>query len=234
MNNLQLKTRIAQNVGIASSGDDSAEEWQRVQDEVNEAIVDILLRTRINMRGVTLNLTAGIDEYEFGSSVLQIHNLYRGTQELEEAEPGDISRYQDISAGGAYAVVGYNRIALSWLAAAGETLEAWYTPAPTPMTADTHDPSTATYGNIPLQFHQAIVNRACWYLADYAGDQGSGRGDKYKTWYEGKEGDCGPGTDIGRIRTFTNRRLNSGSRRRRRSRAAQAIVSDAYPNFWVG
>lgn len=234
MNNLQLKTRIAQNVGIASSGDDSAEEWQRVQDEVNEAIVDILLRTRINMRGVTLSLTAGIDEYEFGASVLQIHNLYRGTQELEEASPGDISRYQEISSGGAYAVIGYNRIAFSWPAAAGETLEAWYTPAPTAMTLDGNDPATAAFGNIPLQFHQAIVNRSCWYLADFAGDQGSGRGDKYKAWYEGADGMAGPGTDIGRISTFVNRRLNSGSRKRRRPRVAQGIVSDAYPNFWVG
>lgn len=235
MTNLQLKTRISQIVGLASSGDDSAEEWQMIQDIVNEAIVDINVRTRINMRAVTLNLTAGSDEYEFGSAILQIHNLFRGSGELEEAMPGDIGRYHDLGlTGGAYAIVGFNRIRLSWVAAAGESLEAEYTPAPTALAVDGDDPSVSTKGNIPVQFHPAIVNYACWKLADYAGDQGSGRGDKYRAWYEGKDGSEDMSSDIGKIRRAINARLRSGSSKRRRPRAASGLVGDAYPDYWVG
>lgn len=231
MNFLQLRTRVAQQCGLARSAADGAEEWQLVGDVVNEAVVDILGRTRVYIRCVDLNLTAGVDQYELGSTILKLHNITRPDGvELQEVEPGDLGRLSS----GAFAILGYNRIALSWLPSAGDELEAWYTPKPTPMTADNNDPSTSTYGAIPTEFHSAIVNYASWKLSDMTGDQGSARGDKYKKWYEGDDGNAGPGTDLGRIKMAINRRGSSGSRRFRGRRDGEINFGDSLPDSWIG
>ncbi len=50
MTYLELKNRIAWITGIGDSGDDSTDDWTQLGAIVNEAVVDILTRTRINMK----------------------------------------------------------------------------------------------------------------------------------------------------------------------------------------
>lgn len=234
MNRGQLVQRISQIQGLATTGADSTEELAMIQDVINEAIIDILSRTRLYVRCTNITLAAGVKDYELAGGILRLYDIYRGTTLLQEVAPGDVDR----SGSSSYTQVGFNLIRIGWSPDVndgyGLTISAWYTPRPTPLSADVHDPSVAPYGSIPAEFHKAIVNYACWRLADMAGDQGSARGDKYKAWYEGPDGTAGPGTDLGQIKAATNTRGSSGSRRMRLRRSGESLTGDAYPDRWIG
>ncbi len=230
MTYLQLKKRIAWITGLGTSGDDSSEDWIQLGDIVNEAVIDILSRTRINMRCVDITLTSNQREYELAQTILQMYGLLHGSTVMQEVSPGDIDRVGT----GHFAIIGFNRLALGWDPDDDLVLEAWYSPKPTVMTADAHDPSTVTYGNIPVQFHDAIINFACWKITDATGDQASGRGEKYRISYEGKDGLGSLGSDLGRIKTQINRRGITGSRRQRIARDGELITGDLTPDAWVG
>lgn len=237
MTNIQIKTRISQMLGIARSGPDGVEEWQEIQDVVNDGVIDMLSRTRLYVRSVTLSLTAGEDEYDFGPTVLGIHNLRKvrsdGTpgDELNELSAGDI-----VGAGtNAYALMGFNRIQFGWIAAAGDKVRAYYTPKPTAMSADSDDPAVSTWGLIPAQYHdEGLCYYGGWKMGELAGDPGSSMGERWRIQYEGQDGQGGPGTILGRIKTEINKRSGSGSASARRRRAGQQITSDICPAFWQG
>lgn len=230
MNNLQIKTRASQILGAASSGADSTEEWQTLQDLANEAVIDILARTRINIRGLTINLLAAEQEYDLGKTVLRLFDVKRGTTELVEVSPGDI----DEGGSASFTVIGFNRVMFGFVPSAGDTVKGWYTPLPTPMAADGDDPSDDAFGDIPAQFHPAIVNYMCWKGADITGDQGSGRGEKYRLYYEGQDGTGAIGSDLGKIKLAINQRGGSGAQQRRLRRSGDRLLGDADPSAWTG
>lgn len=241
MNNLALKTRLSQMLGLARSGADGTEEYQQIQDVVNDAVIDILSRTRLYIRTVDLTLTAGEDEYDWGSSVLNIHNLRymksdgSSGDELVEVSPGDIAG----SGSGTYAIMGYNRICLGWTPVASTDpttlkLRGWYTPKPSAMVNDNDDPSTSTFGLIPVQFHAgALMNYGAWKLNDMAGGVAA-ESERYRTMYEGQRGDTPIGSDLGDIKYYINKRAGSGSQQGRRRKLTESISSDIDTAYWQG
>lgn len=228
MNRGQLVARISQTLGLAATAQDSAEELQAIRDVVNEAVVDILSRTKVYVKTTTITLEPNVDEYDLADPILKILELRSGTTALQEVSEGDIDQTGTFT----FATVGYNRLKFGWFPEAD--LTAWYTPRPTEMGDDAHDPATASYGLIPEEFHGAIVTYACWWLADMVGDVGSGRGEKYRVLYEGKLGLGELGSQLGRIKLASNRRAASGSSQHRRRRQGEWITSDVNPNYWTG
>lgn len=217
----QLKTRVARMTGVAVSGtsDDDVAEAALLDELANEAIIDILTRTRVHVRKAAILLDVGITEFEIDDFILRMHAVWRGETPLNLGDPG----------ASGYDFVGFNRIVLN-TAGAGDDLIAYYTPRPTPMTDDTHDPNTEAYGNIPPEFHPAILNYMMWHAADRSGDQGSQRGERYRVLYEGQDGTGMGGSNLGRIKIATNTR----SRATRVTRAREVLASDAEVNPWVG
>lgn len=236
MNAGELVNRASWVLGAGADPVHGTDEYALLLELANEAVRDILSRTRIHVRAVDLTLTADEEEYEIGTTVLRINNVKRGNVDLTEVDPGDIDDARIGSYG--FAVVGFNRIVLSYVPATGDTLTAWYTPLPTEMTDDLHDPSTVTYGNIPKQFHSVIVDYMCWKGADIFGDQGSGRGERYRILYEGQDGTGTPGSGLGRIKGQINLRVSSGASRRRIDRVGYGMGSDGVPpgrdDYWRG
>jgi len=229
----QLRTRIAQILGLAGGTAENSEEWTMTGDVVNQAVVDLLSRTRINVRCAQVVLTANERLYELADQVLRAHYLrYPTGEEILQVAPSDITR----SGGGTFSVVGHNGFRLGWDPGSngqGMTLSFDYTPYPAPMSQDTDDPSLAQFGNVPDEFHPALIDYSCWMLADYAKDAASGRGEVYRTRYEGKAGIGEPGSWIGRIRMDTNLRFTGVHHGRMRSGQEQ-LVGDTTPDYWVG
>lgn len=223
MNRGQLKTRVSRLLGLAvGTNDDALDEDAYLNELANEAVKDVLARTRIYVRDATIPLTTGVTEYDVtNQSILKLHRIVRGTTDLQE-QPLDL-----LDAYG-YAWVGFNRFQLGLAATAGETLYVLYTPMPTDMTLDAHDPAVTTYGNIPVQFHPALINYMCWWAADKAGDQAAGRGEKYRVKYEGQDGMAGPGTNLGVIKAQTN--MRGGGTRVKRYR--ETLQSDVDTRYW--
>jgi hypothetical protein len=65
-----------------------------------------------------------------------------------------------------------------------DTIKLYYVPRPTAMSTGTDDPSTATFGGIPPEFHRAIVKYTEAEAADYRDDQTSQHGDRYRADYQ--------------------------------------------------
>jgi hypothetical protein len=203
MNRGQLKLRVIQAVALNATVD--GEEETLVEDLLNEGVLDILSRTRLSMKCLDITLDADSDLYDVPDEVLHMDGLYdqqgdrwiRKVPELVDSE-------------GEFAMVGHDLLKIP-SSSASRTLSAYYVARPLPMTTDAHDPSEEPYGGIPVQFHPAIVNYACWQAGSIMEQEGTGGGEKYRQYYEGKEGNGG---NLKQIRMYTNRRILPTGRRR--------------------
>lgn len=182
----------------------------------------MLLRTSVHVRRAYITLAAGYTEFDVDPSILKLQGIKRGENWLQEQDLDELDEY-------GFAFAGYNRLAVG-APGTGDQILVFYTPTPTPMTADAHDPSAQTYGLVPTQFHPALVNYMAWHSADKAGDQQVGRGERYRVLYEGQDGLGMLGSDLGRIRAHTN--MRGGAARVIRYRAV--LKSDTGADYWVG
>jgi len=83
-----------------------------------------------------------------------------------------------------YAVLGMNMLVIWPTPTTAAQLDVWYVPRPTAMSSGTHDPSVATYGKIPKEFHRAIEFYVLAKAAEYTNDKPSGMGQSYWAQYE--------------------------------------------------
>lgn len=230
MNRGQLITRVGRMMGMARSSTDSTEEVALLQDLANEAVLDVLTRTKINVRRVNLQLDADVDEYDLSQSVLRLWSLeWPDGSPLTEVDELDMDAY---AGSHAFQFVGYQKLKLGWMPSDGDSIDAWYTPRPTKMSADANDPSTSTYGLIPEEFHDALVNYMCWKAGEITRDQSSGMGEKWRRLYEGEDGMGSLGTDLGQIKAATNRRGATGAPEARLRRAGLRSAADSGASTW--
>jgi hypothetical protein len=229
MNRGQLTLRVSRMLGIpVGTSDDELDESALLDELANEAVLDILARTRIHVRRAQSTLAVGWTDFDLDDTVLTIHGGIRaigadgGSRLLVE------QKRDDLIAGG-YAFAGLTRIVFG-APSEGETIDFWYTPMPSPMTQDSDDPALRQFGRIPSDHHRAIINYMCWHAADKAGDQGSARGDKYRTTYEGRDGAGNIGSDLGRIKM----QINFLGSKVRVSRQREMLVGDTNPSYWTG
>jgi hypothetical protein len=233
MNRGELVARAGLIMGMARSSTDSAPEVSVLQQLANEAVLDVLKRTKIHVRRTTLDLTAGVTDYDLSQTVIRLWSLaYEGAEMLEVGE-GDLLAY-DEGDNRIFQMPGYNMLILGWEPAANEEIEALYTPRPIDMTQDSHDPALVTYGLIPEEWHDALVNYICWKAGEITRDQMSGMGEKFRRMYEG-DGDTYErlGTNIGDIRAAVNRRGATGSPLGRTSRMGARSAADRGARTWV-
>ena len=224
MNRGELTLRVARMLGVSrGSSDDEEDEGDLLNELANEGVVDILSRTRVNVRKLAMVLDKGVSEFDLDEDVLRLYDAKRGTNNLLEQQALD-----KLDSGG-YAFLGYSRIIFG-APGVDDSMLAYYTPLPTPMTDDAHDPSDPTYGQIPVAHHRAIVDYMCWHAADKLGDMQAARGEKYRVLYEGQNADGGPGSDLGRLKYEINTRAGSTLVRRQR----EVLISDRNTGYWQG
>jgi len=212
----QIKKRVIQILGL----DDTVggEEATIVDDLINEAVLDISRRTKVNMKILNIHLTAGNNSFLIPKGVLMMMDLRKMAG---PSDPGAgiemIQKHADEvlvdPSGLTYSVVGYDNLLVSGGSASDRDYKAYFVPCPDPMTDDTHDPSVEVYGGIPEQFHYtAILNYVLWNGADYGDDITSQSGERYRLLYEGQDGLTG---NLGDIKRTTNRRATPTGRRGR-------------------
>jgi hypothetical protein len=230
MNRGELKLRVSRVLGIGLGTDDAGQDEEELLNELaNEAVVDILSRTRVHVRETSIPITSVCDEFDIGDTILRIWRLRRyGSNDTDPTSLTEGTSY-DLESD-EYAFPGFTRIVLGRQAAVGDSITAWYTPMPAPMSDDAHDPATKPYGRIPAVFHRAIIDYMCWHAADKLGDMQAGRGERYRILYEGKDGMGSGGSDLGRIKFMVNQR--GGLSRVKRDRAL--LAGDRDPSFWTG
>lgn len=177
----------------------SAEETQLIA-WLNEGVVDVLLRARVNVNCADLSLTANVWKYTLPTAALAIQDISYTTAAdgnvglLVRCAPEDILRFRTSTPATAarvshYALNGADMLMLYPTPSAADTLEIFYVPRPTALSSTSstaHDPSSETYGGIPSEYHKAIELYALAQAAEFTDHQPSQFGARYQAMYEAK------------------------------------------------
>lgn len=187
----QFRTRIAAKLGLdntASSADQSlVDAW------CNEGVIDVLLRTSCRVNPATMTLTSGTNDYRLDATVLLVKDAYTTassqTYPFEQVSPDRLLEMRRGNTGTSsptsyYALHGSDLLMVYPTPSAADTLNLYYVPRPTAMSDAAHDPSNATYGGVPVEFHKAIEYFALAQGADYQNDETSAQGQRYTELYE--------------------------------------------------
>ena len=163
---------------------------------LNEGVVDVLLRARVNVNCGDLTLTADTWKYTLPTTALAIQDIIYTAEDgttgtWVRVTPADILRFRTATpATGSrvryYALNGNDLLMVYPTPSSADTLTIYYVPRPTAMSASSHDPSNETYGGIPSEYHKAIELFALAQAAEYTDHQPSQFGARYKAEYEGK------------------------------------------------
>lgn len=189
----QLQNRVQSTLGLKSSGN----ELTLLTDYLNEAYVDILVRTRCHTNCGDLSTIAATWKYRLPTAILSVLEMWsedstNGTppefvqvtsQELTRMRRSAASTSSTSSASTYYAVEGHDMLMLWPTPQAVGSIEYLYVPRPTAMSGASDTPSY-----IQAEWHRALETYACWRMADYDDDGSSQVGEVYRQQYEGQDG----------------------------------------------
>lgn len=109
---------------------------------------------------------------------------------LQHASPDEIIQRRVATQGTAvgparfYALNGADVLMLWPTPSTGDSLTFYYVPRPTALSGPSDNPSSASLGGIPSEWHNAIEWFALWQGADYMDDDSSKQGERYRAYYE--------------------------------------------------
>lgn len=180
----ELQTEVAEEIGSIDATNDAT----KINRFLNRGVRHVLRRTKCYQTSQTVTPGASAN-YTLPSSVLEIVDMYFtvGSESylLERVTVPEINRMRAVGSSTAspamyYALAGNNTIMWWPTPAASDTLTMVYVPAPTAMSSASHDPSNATYGGVPEDYHELVALYAEWKLASFDDDQSSAQGQRYK------------------------------------------------------
>lgn len=181
----ELQAEVAEEIGSINATDDAT----KINRFLNRGVRDFLKKTRCYVQSETLD--PGTDEdYPLDSSVLSIIDMYvtGAVRPLERVSVAEIHRRRRVgsSTSGEPRFYAFQNplVMFDTAPSAAATLTLVNVPAPTAMSSASHDPSDATYGGIPVDYHDAIALYAEWKLASYDDDSSSAQGTRYRDLYK--------------------------------------------------
>lgn len=181
----ELRENVSLELGLDQTA--SSDEETLLTRRLNQGVVEVLKKTHCYVKTAAFALSADTDEYEAPADLLatksfidsgnipldrvsveEIHDLRRGTPATGSSS---ISKY---------ALNGANLFMFYPTPTANGTLTLYYVPAPAnPMDSADDDPSSVTYGNVPVDYHDLIEYWACYRMAMYDDDTSSQVGQVY-------------------------------------------------------
>lgn len=189
-----LRNAVALKIGMDNTV--GSAEQQLIDSWLNEAVVDVLMRTHCFVANCDATLTAGSPNHTLDARILvamTLHSSSSGTlgQCVQLSADELINRRVrdplSSTSGGRlyYAVYGDNMLLVYPTPTAATVISFYYVPRPSaPMTLTTDDPSTPALGGIPVEFHKALEYYALWQGGDYDDDKSSEQGERYRGLYE--------------------------------------------------
>ncbi len=169
----QLITAVSAKLGL-NSGSGHAER-SLMEGWANEAVIEVLLATHCYVEIGDMALTEGVSEYRIDDDILAIVNdkitssSGAGTFQIITLEEMIDRQAANTAMTGGTTVVAMegNLLIVFPTPSTGTTIRYFYIPRPTAMTNDAHDPSSATYGGVPSEYHKALEYYMLWQGAEY-------------------------------------------------------------------
>jgi hypothetical protein len=167
----QLVSRVAAKLGFSTS-----EEVGFLQAWANEAVIDVLQRTRAYVDIGVATLTSGESLYRGDVNALAILDVVTRGWELRTPA--------ELDAGMRGIAFQGDLIQVSPTPSEDTEILFRYVPEPAPMESDDHDPSSPTYGGIPNEYHRALEYYMLWQGAEYDDKQAALSPKDYRGAYE--------------------------------------------------
>lgn len=197
-----LESNVAGVLGLDfDSSSPSTGDGPRLAGWANDAVVDVLRRTHCYITCGTLTLTANTGDYTLDASILAIDDLYltsssnnyrvcrKSTTDLINLRMGQATGTAQF-----YALNGANMLMVYPAPLAADTISIYYVPRPTALTSPTDDPSSATLGGIPSEYHYGLELYMMWKAGGFSSDETSQAGETYRRLYLG-DPTAPPGTE---------------------------------------
>lgn len=187
----EIRSRVSAKLGFDTTA--AGAEEVLIDGWANEAVLQILLETKVYIQAGTFSLSANTAEYDIqknNTSILLIDQFVDSNSipliRVQEADIFDLRRASAVASSGQrrWALFGAGLLSIWPTPSAAETLTMYYVARPTAMSSGTHDPASQTYGGIPSEYHKAIEFYCLWQGADYDDDSTSAQGDRYFGQYQ--------------------------------------------------
>jgi hypothetical protein len=194
------------------------DEGPMIDAKLHEGTIDLLARTKCVARCLHLRVKAGIDEYQLDHSVLALVDVEDGLLPKARRDQTDYSP--------SFTLIRADMLRLEPAPETDDVIDSWAVMRPAQMSDDADSPGFEDFGAIPDEFQDAIILYALWKLAEYANDQPSVVGERFRVLYEGQDG---RGGRISQIKMAVNKRASARAPRRRVSMRPLAVRDS-----WVG
>lgn len=179
MNRGRLVTRVGNSFGLTT--DIPNEELTLLQEWLQDGVVDVLLRTHCRSEIGDMGLTAGIAEYRIDTNILAILNgrvsSLAGLGDYTVVTMSEVLDMQVVNLVGGgtekFIAIEGDMMIVQPTPTTGDTIRFVYIARPQNMTNDTDDPSNATFGGIPPEYHYGIEDFMNWKAATYDQRRGS-------------------------------------------------------------
>lgn len=188
---LQCQTRVARVVGLSLS---VADDMSLMLGWYNDAVVQFLRETKLNVRPASLAVTAGQEDYTLDSDILSMQAIWygpnTGTEAMMQAiTPEDMytRRFVNQDGGGPpnfYALVGAHTLMISPSPGTSDVINMLYVPRPSAMSASSHSPSATAFGNIPPEYHVILEAYVKWKAGEAEEHRPSDNGLQFQAEWE--------------------------------------------------
>lgn len=182
-----FRLRVAAKMGLdnTASGDQPLiDSW------VNEGIVEVLVRSRINVSPATMALTANVADYNLPTQIMALDEIYVSplgdsqSYMMQRQSPLEVIQMRVLGSGGTppvryYALSGSTLLMVYPTPVAADVLNVYYVPRPTTLSLPADTPS-----EIPAEWHKVIEFYACYQAGQFADSGTSQEGNLYRQLYE--------------------------------------------------
>lgn len=183
-----FQTRISAKLGLSNT---ASTDQPLLSSWINEAVAEILTRSRINVLPGTMTLTAAAYDYTLPTQILALDEMYLTDAStsvwyrLQRKSPAEIinfrvgTQFQGSPPVRWFALQGTSTLMVYPTPTAADTLTFYYVPRPTTLVAASDSPT-----DIPTEWHKAIEYYGCWQAGQYINDSPSQNGNLFRGLYE--------------------------------------------------
>src|SRR5579863_1663825 len=183
-----FRSRVSSKLGLNNT---VAGDQPLIDSWINEAISEVLTRSRVNVVPGTMTLTGGSYDYTLPTQILALDEIYLTDAStlvwyrLERRSPAEIitfrvgTQFQGSPPVRWFALNGTSTLMVYPTPTAADTLTFYYIPRPAQLVN-----ATDYNSDIPSEWQKTIEYYACWQAGQYMNDAASQEGNLFRGLYE--------------------------------------------------